>query len=89
MSLNTKAVGIAFGIAWGAGVLCVGLAHLVWPAYGGAFLDVVSSVYPGYQVGGFGSVIVGTLYALVDGAVCGAIIGWMYNMASAKGSPGQ
>lgn len=87
MSLNAKALGIAFGIAWGVGVLCVGLTHLIWPGYGGAFLDVVSSVYPGYQVGGFGSVIVGTLYAVVDGAVCGAIVGWMYNMAAQKDHP--
>ncbi|MGH7590193.1 MAG: bacteriophage holin [Gemmatimonadales bacterium] len=84
MSLNTKALGIALGIAWGAGVLCVGLTHLIWPGYGGAFLDLVASVYPGYHVGGFGSVIIGTLYAVVDGAVCGAIIGWMYNMAAHK-----
>lgn len=89
MSLNAKAVGIAFGIAWGAGVLCVGLAHLVWPAYGGAFLDLVASVYPGYQVGGLGSVIVGTLYALVDGAVCGAVIAWIYNAAARNGPPAR
>ncbi|MGB7212401.1 MAG: hypothetical protein WBC97_07185 [Gemmatimonadales bacterium] len=79
MSLNTKALAIAFGLAWAIGVFGVGLAHLIWPGYGGAFLDVVSSVYPGYHVGGFGSVIIGTLYALVDGAVCAAIIGWVYN----------
>jgi hypothetical protein len=30
------------------------------------FLDSVSSIYPGYEVGGFGSVIGGTLYGLVD-----------------------
>lgn len=86
MSLNTKALGIALGLAWGAAILCVGLCHLVWPAYGGAFLDLVSSVYPGYRVGGFGSVIVGTLYAFVDGAVCGMIIGWVYNKAGGKGA---
>lgn len=43
----------------------------------------MSSVYPGYKtVGGFGSVTVGTLYALVDGAVGGAIFAWLYNSFS-------
>ncbi len=32
--------------------------------------------------GGFAGVIVGTLYALLDGAIAGAILAWVYNMAS-------
>jgi hypothetical protein len=45
-------------------------------------------VYPGYHgPGGFGSVIVATLYAAVDGAVCGAIVAWLYNFLAAGGSP--
>jgi hypothetical protein len=27
-------------------------------------------------------VIVGTLYALLDGAVCGVVVGWLYNVAA-------
>lgn len=82
MSLNVKALAITFGSLWGGSVLCAGLCHLVWPTYGTAFLDVVASIYPGYQVGGIASVIVGTLYAIIDGAVGGAIIGWIYNAAA-------
>lgn len=82
MRLNPKALGLALGIGWGAGILLVGLAHLVWPAYGGAFLDLVASIYPGYHVGGLGQVIVGTLYGVLDGAVCGVVIAWIYNAAS-------
>ena len=82
MRLNLKALATALSICWGAGVFVVGLAHLFWPAYGASFLDLVASIYPGYRVGGFGSVIVGTLYALLDGAVCGCVIGWIYNAAS-------
>jgi hypothetical protein len=29
---------------------------------------------------GVGSVVTGTLYALVDGAIAGAIFGWLYNL---------
>jgi len=40
----------------------------------------MSSVYPGYKAAGtLGSVVVGTLYALLDGAVGGALFAWLYN----------
>ena len=45
---------------------------------GELFLDVMASVYPGYDAtSNFGDVIVGTLYGLVDGAVggCGRRLG--------------
>jgi hypothetical protein len=87
MRLNLKALAIALGLGWGAGVFFVGVAHLVWPGYGGAFLTLVASIYPGYHIGGFGEVIVGTLYAILDGAVCGIVIGWLYNATSGAGTP--
>ncbi|HMU61318.1 MAG TPA: hypothetical protein PKA66_06000 [Gemmatimonadales bacterium] len=82
MRLDLKALAIAGGLLWGGAVLFAGAAHLAWPGYGGAFLDVVSSIYPGYEVGGFGSVIVGALYGLVDGAAAGLILAWLYNTAA-------
>ncbi len=39
----------------------------------------MDGLYPGYAPGGFGSVIMGTLYALVDGAIGGAVFAWLYN----------
>jgi len=86
MRLNLKALAIALGIGWGAGVFVVGLAHLLWPPYGASFLDLVASIYPGYHVGGFGSVIIGTLYAVVDGAVGGIALGWIYNASLSSGA---
>ena len=88
MRLNLKALALALGLGWGSGVFFVGVAHRLWPAYGGAFLDLIASMYPGYRVGGFGEVIVGTLYALLDGAVCGLVIGWLYN-AALKAAPAR
>lgn len=79
MKLSVKAMGLTLGLLWGGMVLVVGLANLVWPQYGVAFLGTVSSIYPGYHVGGFGSVIVGTLYGLVDGGIGGVILAWLYN----------
>ena len=79
MKLSMKAMGITAGLLWGGMVLIIGLAHLIWPQYGVAFLELMSSIYPGYHVGGFGSVIVGTLYGLVDGWIGGVILAWLYN----------
>lgn len=83
MKLSLKALALSFGIIWGVAVFLVGIGHLIWPGYGTAFLETVASVYPGYSVGGFGSIIVGTLYALLDGAIGGAIFAWLYNKLAA------
>jgi len=80
MKLSIKALVVTAGLLWGGCVLLVGLCNLAWPMYGRAFLELCSSIYPGYHVNQtLGSVIVGTLYALVDGGVGGAIFGWLYN----------
>ena len=79
MRLSVKGLALTGAVLWGAVVFLVGIGHLAVPSYGVAFLEVVASIYPGYSVGGFGSVIVGTLYALVDGAIGGAVLAWLYN----------
>jgi hypothetical protein len=61
-------------------VLLIGLANLTWPPYGAEFLGILESIYPGYtSTAGFGAVIVGTLYAALDGTIVGAIFAWLYN----------
>jgi hypothetical protein len=81
MRLDAKAIAISAGILWGAGVLVVGIANMIWPGYGQTFLQLCASIYPGYHPGsGMGSVVIGTIYALVDGLVGGAIFGWLYNL---------
>lgn len=81
MKLSVKGLAFAGALVWGiGGLFCVGLCNLIWPGYGGAFLDVMASVYPGYHhTMSFGSVIVGTLYGIVDGGVGGAVIAWLHN----------
>jgi len=88
MKLNTLAFGFAAALLWGSAVLLVSLAHGIWPSYGGAFLAMVSSIYPGYQPGGGGSVVVGTLYGMVDGGVAGCIFAWLYNVLAPRVSRG-
>ncbi|MCC6683211.1 MAG: hypothetical protein IT445_20130 [Phycisphaeraceae bacterium] len=86
MKLCTCTFALAAGILWSLSVLLVGLANLMWPPYGQAFLEIVASIYPGYQatgVGtGIGNVITGTLYALADGFIAGLVFAWLYNMMS-------
>ena len=81
MRLNVAALTLAVGLIWGGAILVVALANQIWPSYGRAFLDLVASIYPGYHRNpGVGSVVEGALYAFVDGAIAGAVLGWLYNL---------
>ncbi len=83
MKLDVKGMALAFGLVWGGSMLLVGVAEAVGADYGQAFLAVMASVYPGYSAtGAFGDAIVGALYGLVDGAVGGAVLAWLYNRLS-------
>ena len=83
MRFNLTALSLTVGLFWGAAILIVASANLIWPSYGRAFLDLAASIYPGYHPGPtVGSVITGTLYGLVDGAIAGAVFGWLYNLLS-------
>lgn len=87
MKLSIKGLALTAGIFWGGSILLVGVGNLIWPSYGVAFLDLARAIYPGYgSTAGFGGVIVGTLYGVVDGAVGGAIFAWLYNAVSGSGS---
>jgi len=88
MKLNVKAMALSLALIWGVlAMFLPGMANLIWPGYGQAFLDLMASVYPGYQAtASFGQVIVGMLYGAVDGAVCGALFAWLYNRVAALGA---
>ncbi|MBI4525861.1 MAG: hypothetical protein HY695_18855 [Deltaproteobacteria bacterium] len=80
MKLSVKGLTYAAAIVWGLGFLFVGVVNWLWPPYGGAFLEVMASIYPGYRpMVALGNVIVGTLYAVLDGAIAGALFAWIYN----------
>ena len=80
MRLSLKGLAFTTALLWGASLFVVGLINLAAPAYGADFLRGMGSVYPGfYHTRNFADVLLGTLYALVDGAVGGCIFGWLYN----------
>lgn len=83
MRFNVIALSLTAGLFWGAAVLIVAAANLIWPGYGRAFLELAASIYPGYHPGpGIGPLITGTLYGLLDGAIAGVLFGWFYNLLS-------
>jgi len=85
MKLNLKALVLTAGILWALAIFLVGVLNLIWSGYGVAFLKLIASVYPGYHASSsIGDVIVGTLYAFVDGAICGLVFGWLYNLFVGK-----
>jgi len=80
MKLDPKAFAYVCAALCGASVLVIGLCNLASPGYGNAFLQVLSSVYPGYHAEPtIESVFVGTGYALVKGGAVGWLFAWLYN----------
>ncbi len=78
--LDSRALAYASAAVCGTGALIVGLTNLAVPTYGGAYLEIFSSVYPGYAgTGTLSSVLILTGYALVDGAILGWLVGVLYN----------
>ena len=87
MKISLKAIAIATGVLWGGVILFLGLVNLASPSYGLSFLQMVSSVYPGFHASRtIGDVLVGTGYALIDGAVGGLLFGWIYNLSLGRNS---
>lgn len=83
--ISVRGLALTIGIMWAACVFLVGVGNLMWPAFGVAFLEIPRSVYPGYaSTEGLLGVIVGSLYALLDGVILGAVFAWLYNAFQGK-----
>ena len=83
MKLSVKGLAITAAIIWGAALLIVGSANMMFPGYASNFLEVIGSIYPGHHPGtGFSSVIIGSLYGVVDAGIGAAIFAWLYNFIS-------
>lgn len=84
MKLNARALAMSLGLLWGGAMLVIGGAAIALGGegdyFGKDFLLAVASVYPGYRgVPEMADVAVGTFYGLVDGAVAGLLLAWLYN----------
>lgn len=87
MKFSFKGIALAGALLWGGAILLVGVINLMFPAYGMNFLQMTSSVYPGFHAAhGVRSVAVGTFDGLVDGAVAGLLFAWLYNSFAGAGT---
>ena len=88
MKVSLRAIAIAAGVLWGGAILFIGLVNLASPSFGLSFLQMVSSVYPGFHASRtIGDVLTGTGYALIDGAIAGLFFGWIYNLSLGRNRP--
>jgi hypothetical protein len=90
MKLDIRAVAVSSALLWSGAVLTVGVANVVQPRYGRDFLKLVASIYPGYKARPeLSQVAVGTAYAVLDGAVGGALCAWLYNCFASECECGE
>jgi hypothetical protein len=80
MKLSLAGVVAAAALVKAAGFLFVAFMNVLFRPYGGTYLALLTSIYPGYDpVSGPLSILLGTLYSLIAGAVAGLLFGWLYN----------
>lgn len=84
--ISVKALAISLGVFWGVYVFLLGLLSMAnirifW--FSPEFLNILSTLYPGYAATLTGSLI-GLLWGTICGAVGGAIIAWLHNFALIK-----
>jgi hypothetical protein len=85
LKLSLTAMIIAGALFKAAGFLFVSLMNLLFRPYGGAYLALLTSIYPGYDpVSGPIGVLVGIFYSLIAGALAGLLFGWLYNSFAPK-----
>jgi predicted ABC-type sugar transport system permease subunit len=80
MKLSIKGMLIAGALFKAIVFLFISLMNLILRPYGGAYLAILSSLYPGYDpVSVPIGMIVGTLYSLLAGALAGLLFACLYN----------
>jgi hypothetical protein len=80
MKLSLKSMVIAGALFKTICFLFISLMNLVLRPYGGAYLAMLMSLYPGYDpVSVPIGMIVGTFYSLLAGGLAGLLFGWLYN----------
>jgi hypothetical protein len=80
MKLSLKSMIMAGALFEAVVFLFISLLNLVLRPYGGAYLALLTSLYPGYDPLSIPlGIIVGTLYSLIAGALAGLLFGWLYN----------
>ena len=83
MKIDPIRLGLAVGIIWAGGILLLGFL-VSCCGWGTVMMLSLASIYRGYDPSAAG-VILGTLWALVDGFIAGALVGLLYNLLPKMG----
>lgn len=80
MKLSIQAMILAGALFEVIVFLFITLMNLILRPYGGAYLALLSSLYPGYDpINVPIALILGTIYSLIAGALAGLLFGGLYN----------
>ncbi len=82
MKLNVLAAALTGAIVWGFGLLAITWWIIAFDGPTGE-VTLIGRIYRGYDISPLGSLI-GLLWALGDGLICGAVIAWLYNLLSSQ-----
>lgn len=74
---NVQKVALTGGVIWGLTLFGTTLANVYFGGYGTAFLNVWTSIYPGFTISVTGS-FVGLIYGFVDMYFGIYLINWVY-----------
>lgn len=76
--------GVAGGIIWGLGMFLTTIISMC-TGYAKQFLEIMSDIYPGFTISGWGSLL-GLIYGFLDAFVALFLLAWLYNkLTKAKG----
>lgn len=75
--LSIIGLGLGIGIAWGLCMILVGWTSMF--GWGNEFVQVMSSIYIGYEDSFIGGII-GGIWGFFDGFIFGAVVSFFYNM---------
>jgi hypothetical protein len=85
MKLSLKTMILAGAFFKLIAFIFVSLLNLLLRPYGGAYLVMLASLYPGYDPVNWPiGLIVGSFYSLIAGALAGLLFGWLYNLFCAR-----
>jgi hypothetical protein len=83
MKFNIPAATITGGVGFAIALGACGLLNIAFDGYAQPLLELMASVYPGYDASGtIGDLIIGCLYAVVDGCIAGCGLALLYNLAA-------
>ncbi len=80
MKLSIRGIALTMGLLGAACMLAVGIVNMITPNYGADFLNMMSSVYPGFHYSRtWMSVLIGTVYGFMDGSIGGWVFASIYD----------